>query len=592
MKTISKSLLTLLLFFLAFSCHKEKITEETEQTIPDPEMYYETYLMGQVTDLNGLPLEGAEVSWGSSFENTDENGYFRIVGTVPEKMATLRVRKENYFDAIQVLSVESQLRINLTVQLSPISIAGFLSSSEEGGTVDLFGKGTVAFQANSFEDELGNPYSGLVNVYAFYLDPTDPKLAAKMPGNLMGTDENRESRLLTSYGMVNIELTSNTGLPLQLKRKATLTLNIPSHLANTAPSNIRLSYFDETTSLWKDEGMATKQGDTYVGEISDFSWWNFDIPEDFIYLTGHVSYDSMPSAITLRLTALEDASMGILTVDHWGDFAGFVPKEKELLLEMIDLCGNSVYSEEIGPFQEDTSLPIKNTVFTSGDDFLLTGFVKNCLGKNSTNSYLKIEGIPGNPNYVLGGWGWYDIRLFACGANQITITAYDLEYGTESEPLTLQIEEDNNFGNLNSCGGDLEESFDITIDGITDFYSPCSVAFIPGSGLSGTFEFRFSIPHSGGSVEYQVYVEGVVVNSNEVELTYESFEWTSNGAPYEFYYDFDGVAQSEIIKLSTNEMPGDILHLVVDDFDLVKKKIDGSTETLIGSSLHVKATLE
>jgi len=61
-------------------------------------------------------------------------------------------------------------------------------------------------------------------------------------------------------------------------KKATITMPLSGLLSAAPPTSIPLWYFNESNGLWKQDGTATKTGNTYVGEVSHFSWWNCDLP--------------------------------------------------------------------------------------------------------------------------------------------------------------------------------------------------------------------------------------------------------------------------------------------------------------------------
>jgi hypothetical protein len=76
-------------------------------------------------------------------------------------------------------------------------------------------------------------------------------------------------------------LESAAGEKLQISTGNTAKLNfsIPSSLQAAAPNTIALWYVDEKTGLWKEEGMATKNGNAYEGDVKHFTYWNCDYPD-------------------------------------------------------------------------------------------------------------------------------------------------------------------------------------------------------------------------------------------------------------------------------------------------------------------------
>ncbi len=81
-----------------------------------------------------------------------------------------------------------------------------------------------------------------------------------------------------SFGMMAVVLESTSGEKLQIAKdkSAKLTIPIPSSIQSSAPASISLWYVDEQTGLWKEEGTATKNGTSYVGDVKHFSFWNAD----------------------------------------------------------------------------------------------------------------------------------------------------------------------------------------------------------------------------------------------------------------------------------------------------------------------------
>lgn len=105
-----------------------------------------------------------------------------------------------------------------------------------------------------------------------------------MPGDLRGISTDGSLKTLTTYGMAAVELTGALGELLQIApgQKASLTMPIPVAILSNAPATIPLWSFDEAKGLWKEEGQAIKTGSNYVGDVSHFSFWNCDVPNNYV----------------------------------------------------------------------------------------------------------------------------------------------------------------------------------------------------------------------------------------------------------------------------------------------------------------------
>jgi hypothetical protein len=93
-------------------------------------------------------------------------------------------------------------------------------------------------------------------------------------------------------------------------------------MVSVAPPTIEMWFFDEVKGIWKEEGIGTKQGSVYVGEVSHFSSWNFDkwnpfrfIPTSikwlFDYLLGTTSPEGNPDMLADLLKEMEGGKKGM-----------------------------------------------------------------------------------------------------------------------------------------------------------------------------------------------------------------------------------------------------------------------------------------
>jgi hypothetical protein len=235
-------------------------------------------LQGNIVDENGLPAGGVTITEGTTVVTTDSTGYFRINNASLDKNSSLvTAQKTGYFKAYRTFSATAGTN-QVFIKLIKKNLAGTIASGS-GGTVSISNGGQVLLPANGIVLASNNTtYTGIVNVYIKYIDPTDVDINKIIPGSFMADDKDGKRVLLRSYGMLEVELESSTGTKLQIAggSTATITVPIPSMLQSSAPATISLWYVDDQTGLWQEEGTATKNGTNYVGTVKHFTDWNCD----------------------------------------------------------------------------------------------------------------------------------------------------------------------------------------------------------------------------------------------------------------------------------------------------------------------------
>ena len=138
----------------------------------------------------------------------------------------------------------------------------------------------------------GSAYSGDVHLSAAHIDPADPEFSLKIPGgDLSAVRTDNSTVTLNSYGMLDVEMTSADGQPLQLKpgKQAQLRFPVANIQRAGAPAAIPMWHFDEVKGIWKEEGSATLNGTGYEASVSHFSTWNVDVPAKMATVKGKVT---------------------------------------------------------------------------------------------------------------------------------------------------------------------------------------------------------------------------------------------------------------------------------------------------------------
>ncbi|HRI25050.1 MAG TPA: hypothetical protein PLZ45_10250, partial [Ferruginibacter sp.] len=268
---------------------------------------------------------GATVLVGSSTVITDKYGYFEAKNVqVIKEAAVVTATKAGYFKGIKTYIAKEGKAAFFRIKLIPKKTVGVITAAA-GGTISQPNGLSIKLPAGGIINALTNTaYTGTVNIAAYWINPAANDLNRIMPGDLRGINTEGALQLLQTFGMAAVELTGSSGELLQIAdgQKATLTLPIPSSLSAAAPASIPLWYFDESKGLWKQEGSATKTGNTYVGDVSHFSFWNCDVPSNFVQFNctlKNSSGDPLPYAL-VKITVVGTNN------SRWGytDSSGYV----------------------------------------------------------------------------------------------------------------------------------------------------------------------------------------------------------------------------------------------------------------------------
>ena len=244
-----------------------------------------------------------------------------------------------------------------------------------------------------------------------------------MPGMLFAEDSNGNPRVLETYGMIAVELRSTSGEELNLAQGSTAEISVPvPQNVTSTPTTIPLWSFDETGGYWKEDGQATLQGNKYVGNVSHFSFWNwdFDYPSVTLCITlTDTNGNPLPyTALDLYSPALASTgTYGYTNIN--GIECGLVPANDELTLEVPNYgCVGTSFSTTIGPFSTDQTI----TVEVPDADALITNFTgafNDCSGNPITNGYMQLFYNDSTQTIPIDN-GMLDLSIAYCSDN----TAY------------------------------------------------------------------------------------------------------------------------------------------------------------------------
>ena len=445
------------LFILLSACRKEApiippTTPKTDFAENFGDFVARDFL-GKIVDENRNPLEDVLITIAGLTVRTDENGFFILKETnVYENFAHIKAEKTGYIAGSRSLVPTTGLNKIKIMLLQENTIATI--SSGASSEVNL-PNGTKVIFDGAFEDENKNAYSGNIAISLHYLDPADPNLLDKMPGMLYAENDNNEENILESYGMINLEMKGDSGQKLQIANGHTAQIQVPitATQQSIAASTIPLWHFDEDKGYWIEEGSASIQGNKYVGTVSHFSWWNCDANFPTTRLCINIFDNASNPLADIKVELWPNASIyprvGISNTS--GQICGLIPTNQSLTLKAYDICGNQVYTSNIGPFTTNTTLPniiLPNSIQTS----LVTGNFLACNNTPVTNGYVILKSGTRELVYPVTN-GSFSISTIVCNSNtSFTLEAIDYTNLQSSGIIASNFNfPTTNFGTLISC---------------------------------------------------------------------------------------------------------------------------------------------
>ncbi|MGG5208837.1 carboxypeptidase-like regulatory domain-containing protein [Chryseobacterium sp. MIQD13] len=456
----------LLLLLLFFSCKNETYLDGDDNN-PTPESNFnfgstvQRNFQGVVLDTGGNPVTGATVTIGSSTAQTNFKGFFTFKNAeVKENFALVKVTKSGFVYGSRVMVPTSGInRVN--IMMIPATTTASINSGATS-TVSLPNGTKVKFDG-SFKDAGGNAYSGSVNVALYNLAPSNQYLTELMPGSLLATNSGGNARIMETFGMVHVQLTGSSGQKLQIANGHTAEMTVPIDASQTSasPNTIPLWSYDENTGMWKEEGSAVKVGNTYVGTVSHFSWWNCDaqFPQAILKVTvkNPAGLPMVNTKVSLKRSSQTYETYGM--TDNMGTVTGIIPANETLILKVYDICNTVVHTSSVAPVIAGTTTTLPDiTVTSTGNQYIIQGNLKTCANTDVTDGYVLLRPASGT-NYFqytsvpVSSTGNFSFNVYSCTANpQFILEGYDYtNLQTSGEiPFTANLPV-MNFNNVSVC---------------------------------------------------------------------------------------------------------------------------------------------
>ena len=511
-----------LIAFLFFQCHKSLSyigSPDTGITVnPDP---ITANVQGNIIDENNQPAAGVAITAGTSTTITDANGFFHINNASLDKNTTLvTAQKDGYFKAYRVFAATSGCN-QVIIKLIKQTLAGTIKSSS-GGEVSFTDGLKINLSANSVVNaSSGSDFSGDIQVYASYINPKASDISKTVPGSFTANDKNGKRVLLSSYGMLAVELQSSNGEKLQIKQGnvATLTIPIPSSAIASAPSSISLWYIDEQTGIWQEEGTASKNGNVYTGTVKHFSYWNCDYPYDAVNLSFTLHTPDDAPLVNAYVEVIPTDSTGGLAhgyTDSLGQVKGLVPANKSLVLEVFSLCGDIIYSRNIDAINQSTDLGTIKISGATSSLLTFTGTLLNCSAAPVTKGYVLIN-FNGTTRFVAtDANGQFTTTYIICSSVPATATVLGVDEDNQQQGSVTTVNTTSpstNAGNVTACGTSSEQFINFSLDNInysiTSAASDSLIAYTETvNGSSGTFISGIQNSNTNNSIIFTVLNAG------------------------------------------------------------------------------------
>lgn len=462
-----------LLAAIGYGCRKN--IDNTTVSGPIPSENVEAFLSGRVLSSDGTILDNATVEVAGLTLTTNPQGAFFVSKMAMDKNGTLvKVSRGGFFDAFRFVYPSLGATTTVTVTMQPKTLTASFSTTQQANiTVDNV---NVTIPANAIVRASGQAYSGQVNAYMVYFDPTTREGLGTMPGDLRAQDADGDAKILKSYGMFGLELETLDGEALQLSdgQKAKITMDIPQVLANNAPANIPLWHFDENNGYWIEEGAASLNNGRYEGDVTHFSFWNCDVPGDYATISGRIKHNSgvYLSGVNVIIKS-GNFGTGSGTTNSDGSFGGIVPANEPLDMDIYGFCDASLLSDAIGPFSTGSTNDLGDIVVSDGTLSTITGTLKNCNGGNLS---LGVAQISVNNDGIISVFtdqdGAFSLSYIHClPIVPISVQGFDAQLPLASVLIDVTVSSGTtDIGSIVVCN-QLDEYVILNIDGVTEVYS-------------------------------------------------------------------------------------------------------------------------
>lgn len=181
--------------------------------------------------------------------------------------------------------------------------------------------------------------------------------------------------------------------------------------------------------------------------MSHFSWWNCDVPSNFVELKGGV-FDSLNGGVLAGariVVVTQTMGSGTIYTNTLGEFTGMVPVGQLLTIQVQLPCGlngswTTMHEEVAGPYTQMGVIALSVTILGQ----LLTGVVADCDGFPLESGYAQVNGVA---HFCTNGV----FEVYPCAAS-VNLRGVDSATGNVSDFTTIGLTTDTtDVGELLTC---------------------------------------------------------------------------------------------------------------------------------------------
>jgi hypothetical protein len=320
--------------------------------------------------------------------------------------------------------------------------------------------------------------------------------------------------------------------------------------------------------------MATKSGNTYLADVSHFSYWNCDHPFNDAANFSATFVDQNGQPLRNIHVTINFASGGYTGAHGMPDSSGYlnarVPAGQALVLAIHGnfQCQGPIFSQNIGPFAVNSNNNLGNiTVNLSGPLLTtITGTAVNCSSTPVTNGYAEIHvGYHIYRANVINGA--FSVSFLNCGSTQaITYFVVDNATNQQSSPVTATVTTgSNSVGSVSACGTSTLRFINFSADGTNysltsppdsttgfSFTQGTATTAISGNNLGNTASIYFNFsgqalgtfPMGYFHIKTPTLTDSMYVVNNAASVTVTEF-----GGPGIFHLQQQDQVSSSIAKI-------------------------------------------